>query len=120
MSEMINQATWAAVGLAYWNNKSNCTGTGTKITITGGGVYLRKSSFWDNAKKYRVKTTWVVNSGTVNNFYVSVLNGVISASGEYTTYYTPGSSAGVKDCEAYSTAFTGELTAVSIKEILFP
>jgi len=119
-AEMINQATWAAVGLAYWDTKTGAVGDGTKITFDGGTANVKKNAFWILGRTYRIRTSWVVTSGNINDFYSYALPHVRSASGDYDYIYDDQLDTQVECYCSVGQDFIGELTAVSIKEVLVP
>lgn len=114
-SELIDQELWNTAG--YWNGQWQSppwTGDGVKLTSDGSTGGFAKVNFWTIGVTYRITVTIVLNSGTVSPFYDGYNPHYLLSSGEYTWDYTPN---GVH-LYGYSSSFNGEITAVSIKEII--
>jgi hypothetical protein len=117
---MPSLATWAASGLAWWNGAkdANWSGDNSKIISNASG-FLARGGFWNTTKTYKTSITQVGTGYLSSPYGGGSLPGYNLNSGTFIRNYTPDSTA--LWLYSYSSpAFDGNVTAISIKEILMP
>jgi hypothetical protein len=117
--ELINQTAWYTA--AYWNTYFQASWSAVGITLVSNGTgFIGKGlSFWTIGKTYRISVTVIVTSGNLPFGFFALSTNVganIATTGTHVNYFlTDGGSVGT-----YGTSFVGSITALSIKEVLFP
>jgi hypothetical protein len=115
-------SVWAAVGLAWWSAvEAGMSGDGVNLIYASDHDYqtVTKYAFWATAKTYRVNTTAVRTSGGIIIYGGADYTGcpTITASGSKSSVFKPDA---VNINFMAFTRFVGSVSAISIKEILFP
>lgn len=113
-------ATWNAAGGAWWNGgfDAGWSGDGSKLSCNGSAAFVTRYTFWTVGKTYRIITSAVRTSGSLlppyNGTTVSQPN-IVTTTTTNVLYIT----AATYMC-IYSPNFVGDITALSIKEVLVP
>jgi hypothetical protein len=118
-AELIDQVNWCVTGLAYWNEVgTGWTGDNSKISNTGSTGANVKYTFWEIGKTYKVTCTITRTSGDVWYPYDGTGGDIhVGSVSETVTYnFVPTTT----NLVIYSAAFNGSLTALSIKQVLYP
>lgn len=108
---------WNTVGLAWWNtHDANWSGDGSALISNNNG-FLVKGITWYHAKSYLVVSTAVVTSGYYRIYDGADYTGsdICYESKTYSKIYSPPYDGNIT---INSWAFVGQITALSIKEIL--
>jgi hypothetical protein len=115
--ELIDQVTWCDATMSFWSSKgANISGDGTKLIFAAGSTNCYKSNLFAARKVYRCELTIVRTSGTIYALYNGSTGAIVaSASGSYSKYTT---YSVLSPCFLASTPFVGEVTALSVRELL--
>ncbi len=120
-AEMVDQVAWSEASHTYWNTfGTGWSADGSKLTCDGSTSYIGRNAFWVVGKSYKVISSCVVNSGWYRVYNLSNYTGasVCSVTGTFTAIYTV--SIGAVNMGIYSWAFNGNITSLSIREVLVP
>jgi hypothetical protein len=118
-AEKLNQTAWKAVSLAtYWDTAcgANWSGDTTKITSNGTGELGKQ--FWTIGKTYRVAVDCLYTSGSLDIRDWATTIHPITGSGVTVINFIPVTEYLV--IKSGTTPFIGSISALSVKEILFP
>lgn len=112
-------ATWNAVGGAYWDIQfdASWTGDGSKLISNGTGE-AKRNNFWEVGKQYRIRLSITVTSGVLYVYNGYRYDLVYYTTGTHVWFYEPNYTTGFNPLDLFGNAFVGEITELSIKEVL--
>jgi hypothetical protein len=109
---MPDKSVWAAVGLAWWDEKPNWTGDGNKVLCNGIGNLCKWGFCSFIGKTYRVSFNLIITSGVLR--YIG--NSMLVLHSGYNCIDYAGQGDGVNGY-FYNVGFVGNVSDLSVREI---